>query len=95
LTGWFKKHYELLSTSIVRRPGWVVLAFTLPLVAIGYLAFNAVGTGFMPVMDEGGFIIDYYSAPGTGLSETDRLLQQVEVAPDRPSCNIGRPQRSQ
>ncbi len=33
----------------------------------------------MPVMDEGGFTFDYYSAPGTALSETDRLLQQVEA----------------
>jgi hypothetical protein len=33
----------------------------------------------MPVMDEGGFIIDYRSRPGTALSETDRLLQQVEA----------------
>ena len=29
-------------------------------------------------MDEGGFILDYKAAPGTSLSETDRLLQQVE-----------------
>jgi multidrug efflux pump subunit AcrB len=30
-------------------------------------------------MDEGGFILDYRSAPGTALSETDRLLRQVEA----------------
>jgi Cu/Ag efflux pump CusA len=33
----------------------------------------------MPAMDEGGFILDYRSAPGTALSETDRLLGQVEA----------------
>jgi multidrug efflux pump subunit AcrB len=33
----------------------------------------------MPAMDEGGFILDYRSAPGTALSETDRLLRQVEA----------------
>ena len=32
----------------------------------------------MPVMDEGGFILDYISPPGTSLAETDRLLRQVE-----------------
>jgi multidrug efflux pump subunit AcrB len=32
----------------------------------------------MPKMDEGGFILDYRSFPGTSLKETDRLLRQVE-----------------
>ena len=30
-------------------------------------------------MDEGGFILDYLSEPGTSLDETDRLLRQVEA----------------
>ena len=33
----------------------------------------------MPAMDEGGFILDYHTAPGTSLTETDRLLRQVEA----------------
>ncbi len=33
----------------------------------------------MPTMDEGGFILDYLSPPGTSLTETDRLLRQVEA----------------
>ena len=33
----------------------------------------------MPKMDEGGFIIDYHAPPGTSLTETDRLLRQVEA----------------
>jgi multidrug efflux pump subunit AcrB len=33
----------------------------------------------MPSIDEGGFILDYLSKPGTSLEETDRLLQQVET----------------
>lgn len=79
LMSWFKQRYGLFSAWIVRRPGCVVAGFTLPLAAAGYLAFESVGTGFMPVMDEGGFIVDYRSPPGTALSETDRLLQQVEA----------------
>jgi CzcA family heavy metal efflux pump len=76
---WVSERYVGLARRIVRRPGLVVLIATIPLVAIGYLAYAAIGTGFMPVMDEGGFIIDYYSPPGTALSETDRLLRQVEA----------------
>jgi CzcA family heavy metal efflux pump len=75
---WFNARYAGLLNRVVRRPGLVVLIAAGPLVVLGYAAYSAVGTGFMPVMDEGGFIIDYRSAPGTALSETDRLLRQVE-----------------
>jgi CzcA family heavy metal efflux pump len=79
LARWFNERYARLSARVVRRPMLVVLIAAVPLVGLGYLALSALGTGFMPVMDEGGFIIDYYSAPGTALSETDRLLRQVEA----------------
>src|SRR5205085_2593648 len=35
-------------------------------------------TGFMPAMDEGAFVLDYLTPPGTSLEETDRLLRQIE-----------------
>lgn len=44
----------------------------------GYMAYRGVGSGFMPSMDEGGFILDYRAASGTSLAETDRLVRQVE-----------------
>ena len=47
--------------------------------AVGYLAYAQVGTGFLPRMDEGGFVIDYQTAPGTSLTETNRELEQVEA----------------
>ncbi|KQX97178.1 transporter [Rhodanobacter sp. Root480] len=62
----------------LKRP-WLVLVIIVPLLALGGLAFTQVGSGFMPKMDEGGFILDYLSPPGTSLEETDRLLHQVET----------------
>jgi CzcA family heavy metal efflux pump len=44
----------------------------------GWLAFSNLESGFMPVMDEGGFILDYRAKPGSALTDTDRLLRQVE-----------------
>ena len=58
---------------------WLVLVVIVPLLALGGLAYTQVGSGFMPQMDEGGFILDYLSPPGTSLEETDRLLRQVET----------------
>jgi multidrug efflux pump subunit AcrB len=48
------------------------------LFAVGLFAYFQVGSGFMPAMDEGGFIIDYIAPPGTSLADTDRMLQEVE-----------------
>ena len=62
----------------LKRP-WLVLVVVIPLLALGGLAYTQVGSGFMPKMDEGGFILDYLSPPGTSLEETDRLLRQVET----------------
>ncbi|MGS0998668.1 efflux RND transporter permease subunit [Rhodanobacter sp. UC4451_H18] len=62
----------------LKRP-WLVLVIVIPLLALGGLAYTQVGSGFMPKMDEGGFILDYRSPPGTSLEETDRLLRQVET----------------
>ncbi len=62
----------------LKRPV-LVLLLVVPLVVVGGFAYTRVGTGFMPKMDEGGFILDYLSKPGTSLTETNRLLNQVET----------------
>src|SRR6185503_11921719 len=36
------------------------------------------GTGFLPEMDEGSFIFDYWTPGGTALAETDRQLHIIE-----------------
>ena len=75
---WMHHRYEALMQRMLARP-LLVLLLVLPLVGVGFLALNKVGSGFMPVMDEGGFILDYRAQPGTSLEETDRLLRQVEA----------------
>jgi multidrug efflux pump subunit AcrB len=43
----------------------------------GVIAYKFVGTGFLPEIDEGAFVLDYWTPGGTALVETDR---QVNVA---------------
>ena len=62
---------------LFRRPV-LILAGIIPLALVGLLCWRGVGSGFMPKMDEGGFTLDYVAPPGTSLTETDRLLRQVE-----------------
>ena len=77
LTGWLHRRYAALMRRSLARPA-LVLLFVLPLLGLGAFAYFRVGSGFMPAMDEGGFILDYRAPPGTSLTETDRLLGQVE-----------------
>ena len=50
----------------------------LVLLLLGYVAYRNVGSGFLPRMDEGGFVLDYQAAPGTSLNETNRELEEIE-----------------
>jgi len=71
------QHYRTFMEVLLSNVLWPILSVIL-IVIIGYVSFDQVGSGFMPKMDEGGFILDYTAPPGTSLTETDRLLQQVE-----------------
>jgi multidrug efflux pump subunit AcrB len=71
------ERYERLLASALIRPR-LVLVSVLVLLGIGALAYSRVGSGFMPAVDEGGFVLDYRARPGTSLAETNRLLLQVE-----------------
>jgi CzcA family heavy metal efflux pump len=70
--------YSSVMTGLLVHP-WRILLIILPLMAGGIVAYQRTGSGFMPKMDEGGFVLDYVASPGTSLSETDRLVRQVEA----------------
>ncbi len=61
-----------------RRPGLFVVLVAGSLTLAGWFAWTHVPSGFMPNMDEGGFVLDYKAQPGAALTDTDRLLRQVE-----------------
>ncbi|MEO8213649.1 MAG: efflux RND transporter permease subunit, partial [Myxococcales bacterium] len=69
-------HARLLKR-VVARPAWLLVG-VLPMLALAFMAYRHVGSGFLPAMDEGGFVLDYRAPPGTSLSETDRRLRELE-----------------
>ncbi len=71
--------YERLGVRALARPGLFAGLVAAVLVALGALAWTHIESGFMPAMDEGGFILDYKAKSGAALSDTDRLLRQVEA----------------
>jgi CzcA family heavy metal efflux pump len=61
----------------VRRPLLAALAAVVLLV-LGALLYRAVGTDFLPEMDEGSIILDYWTPSGTSLTDTNRMLDEAE-----------------
>jgi multidrug efflux pump subunit AcrB len=67
-----------------RMLGWMVgspllsVAVAVLLAAFTVGLFYAVGTGFFPAADEGGFVLDYLTPEGSALSETDRQVKEME-----------------
>ena len=43
------------------------------------IAYRHVETGFVPAMDEGAFVLDYWAPPGAALEETERMLASVDA----------------
>jgi cobalt-zinc-cadmium resistance protein CzcA len=64
---------------LVRHPSIAVLV-TAVLVASSALLLVPIGTDFLPEMDEGSIVLDYWTPPGTSLSETDAMLRDAEQA---------------
>ena len=76
--GWLTRQHGRLLDVLLRRP-WLLFLALMPLLAAGWFAYNAVPTGFMPAVDEGGFILDYYTPAGTSLTETGREIAEVDA----------------
>jgi multidrug efflux pump subunit AcrB len=64
-------------TRLYRRPVFALL-FLIILVAAAAWVAPKLTTGFLPELDEGTIVLDFYSPPGTALEETDRLCREME-----------------
>jgi len=77
LFGRIVNFYSRVMQQLLHRP--VILAagsaLVLTLSAVCYLSLDS---DLLPSMDEGGFILDYWTPPGSSLAESDRILQHIE-----------------
>ena len=69
--------YERALGAVLHHPRRVAVAAVV-LTATGYVAYRATETGFLPEMDEGAFVLDYWAPGGTALTETDRELGVID-----------------
>lgn len=74
---WLTLRYEgALGWSL--RHTWIVIFASVLIMAGAVGLFYLLGSGFLPELDEGMFVLDYKTPPGTSLEETNRVLLHIE-----------------
>jgi CzcA family heavy metal efflux pump len=61
------------------RRRWLLPVGAVALAAATLFMGGHLQTGLMPEMDEGAFVLDYTTPPGTSLEESDRLLKKIDA----------------
>ena len=80
LSGFFRQvinFHERWLRRALERPRWLA-GFSLALIVMAYGCYQFSGSGLLPEMDEGGFIIDYIMPAGSSLAETNRVVRHLE-----------------
>ena len=62
----------------LNRP-FVLLGLCALLVVGSWFSYQILGSDLLPEMDEGGFILDYIMPAGSSLTETNRVLEHVDL----------------
>jgi multidrug efflux pump subunit AcrB len=78
--GWFEhivQFYERWLRRALEHPVWLGGLCAI-LIVVSYVCYSALGSDLLPAMDEGGFILDYVTPPGSSLQETDRMVSHME-----------------
>lgn len=74
---WFPERYEKFLRWGLAQPRVIALLSGVILAGTAGLYWQ-LGSGFLPEMDEGSFVLDYRTPAGTSLQETDRILRNIE-----------------
>ncbi len=80
LSGFFGRvvnFYSRTMQSVLKRP-WVLAAGSVLVIVLAGVCYYFLQTGLLPEMDEGGFILDYFTPPGSSLAESNRMLLHIE-----------------
>jgi multidrug efflux pump subunit AcrB len=81
------RRYEWLLGRALDNRGLVILV-CVGVMMLSYLTYRNLGSEFLPEFDEGAFVLDYFTPPGTSLAETDRILKHVEEMLQDPEHEV-------
>jgi CzcA family heavy metal efflux pump len=75
-----EEHIGWFGRVLARLVRWwpVAVVGLLALYGAGFLLYRTVETDFLPAMDEGSIILDYWTPAGTSLSDTNAMLDEAE-----------------
>jgi CzcA family heavy metal efflux pump len=76
--GWMTRAYDRVLRSVVGRPLLATVLFAL-IVALGVVGAPRLERGFLPSMDEGAFVLDYFLPAGTSLATTEAFARNLEA----------------
>jgi CzcA family heavy metal efflux pump len=71
------ERYERSLAKTIGQLRWALIAAAV-MAVVGITAKHFVGSGFLPEVDEGAFVLDYWAPGGTALAETNREVNVVE-----------------
>jgi multidrug efflux pump subunit AcrB len=80
LSGFFLRvirFHERWLRRALERP-LLLLLFSAGLIAVSVVCFMLTDTDLLPEMDEGGFVLDYWTPAGSSLTETNRIIAHLE-----------------
>jgi len=80
LSGFFGKivaFYARAMEAVLKRP-LLLAGSSVVIVVLAFGCYKLLGSDLLPEMDEGGFILDYFTPSGSSLAESDRILQHIE-----------------
>ncbi len=72
-----REAYVLSMRPFVRFPV-LALAAVAGSLALAFVLYRAVGTDYLPALDEGGFVLDYIAPPESTLADTQTLMEKIE-----------------
>jgi CzcA family heavy metal efflux pump len=77
LSIWLSARYGRALGATLRHP-YIALVPAAAFVALAWISYRNLATGFVPQMDEGAFILDYWAPAGSSPDETVSLLAEVD-----------------
>ncbi|MGH9455950.1 MAG: efflux RND transporter permease subunit, partial [Terriglobia bacterium] len=70
------RFYERWFRRLLKHPIWIPV-LGIFLIVVSWFCYRHIGSDLLPKMDEGGFILDYVTPPGSSLAETNRMVSHI------------------
>jgi multidrug efflux pump subunit AcrB len=70
------RFYEIWFRRGLKFPIYVPI-LTVALIVVSYACYQRIGSDLLPKMDEGSFILDYVTPPGSSLEESNRMVSHI------------------